>query len=717
MISPDVQQLAPWHAVADAIFARIDVPPDLPGPAEAAATAAVSDSIEAQSDPRQMTREELDAWIDEPLVPAPKAPAPPPVRPQMGLRARLLLLRLAAGIGTMDQLAAFSAPAALTVIEGTSWDQARDTVGLLTDHVLPASCVAAGSGARANHRVLRPETSSRPPLSAADAERFAEAIRSSLTHPDPVVILLPIGVTLDPSIMACAPMRIQAAPISSAILAVFWRATVTDLAPEHLADAVAILPPDGHLGGLPEAVILHALRAGDPVVAAHRFATACAQPPGAPRLSDLSRNPAVDAARGLVEGLRAWQSGSAAWSEIEHSLLLYGPPGTGKTWLARALGNEPGVRFVQSSFAEWQSAGHLGNMLAAMRATFAEAISSRPSVLFIDEIDAAGSRDDVDSQNASYRRQVVNAYLEQIDLLNRAEGVLIVGACNNPDALDAAILRPGRFDRRIEVPLPDQHAIFSMLMAALGSRLPAAQIETLARRCTGASAAAVDAMLRAARSKARSAGRDLTVDDLFAHAPGEAPNPAVDWRVAIHEAGHAFVAKALGLGRVTRVAITGAGGMTERTRAPTQARLEDLGHELTVMMAGRAAERLVLGDVTAGSGGDETSDLAQATRLAVAIEAQLGLGEMGPVWYGEADTLLLRSPQLFSRVRARVEAAEAQALEALRPHVGSLRALAARLVVERELSGEELRQALFLPAAPSGVMLIAPEVEETDACP
>lgn len=98
--------------------------------------------------------------------------------------------------------------------------------------------------------------------------------------------------------------------------------------------------------------------------------------------------------------------------------------------------------------------------------------------------------------------------------------------------------------------------------------------------------------------------------------------------------------------------------------------------------------------------------------VATAIEAQLGLGEMGPVWYGEADTLLLRSPQFFSRVRARVEAAEARALQTLRPHMGSLRALAARLVVERELGGEELRQALFLPAAPSHEIKGAPAGEE-----
>ena len=193
--------------------------------------------------------------------------------------------------------------------------------------------------------------------------------------------------------------------------------------------------------------------------------------------------------------------------------------------------------------------------------------------------------------------------------------------------------------------------------------------------------------------------------------------PTVDWRVAVHESGHALAATVLGVGRVNRVAITGIGGQTDRIRAPTQTRLEDLEREIATMMAGRAAERLVLGDVTAGSGGDETSDLGQATRLAVAIETQLGLGETGPVWHGEDATVLLRSPQLFSRVRARVEAAEERAIETLRPHIGSVRALAARLVAERELTGEELRQALLLPMTPKHGATIAPTFDEAASCP
>lgn len=299
----------PWHPVASAILARIDAPVAPPESTEPAAADTLHDAIAAQRDPREMTREELDAWIDEPPLSAPKAPTPRPVRPQIGMRQRLSLLQLAAGIGTLDRLSAMSAPAAMTVLEGCAWDQARDTVGFLTDHVLPAS-KAIFAGACADHRVLRPDAS-RPPLSAADADRFAETIRAALIHPEPIVLVLPSGVGLDPAFVACAPLRIKIAPVSADILCAYWRATGPDFAPEQFAEATSCLPPDGHLADLPEAVILNALRVGDPVAAASRLSGACAQAPGGPRLSELSPSPAVEAARGLIDGVHAWQSSAA----------------------------------------------------------------------------------------------------------------------------------------------------------------------------------------------------------------------------------------------------------------------------------------------------------------------------------------------------------------------------------------------------------------------
>jgi cell division protease FtsH len=130
----------------------------------------------------------------------------------------------------------------------------------------------------------------------------------------------------------------------------------------------------------------------------------------------------------------------------------------------RKINSSGGIPLISASFARWQACGHLGEMLRAMTDTFAEAIAAAPCVLFIDEIDAAGSRDSGERQNGSYRRQVVNGFLEQIDIAMRAEGVLIVGACNNVSALDPAILRLGRFDSLVELPLPGRDELTTMLM-------------------------------------------------------------------------------------------------------------------------------------------------------------------------------------------------------------------------------------------------------------
>lgn len=214
--------------------------------------------------------------------------------------------------------------------------------------------------------------------------------------------------------------------------------------------------------------------------------------------------------------------------EIPHSLLLHGPAGTGKSYIARAMASAPGVRFVRGSFAEWQAAGHLGDMLKAMYACFAEATAAAPCILFIDEIDSAGSRFGSDVHGPSYRRQVVNGFLLAVDQLTAAGGVILVGACNDPAALDPAILRPGRFDRHVEVPLPDRAAIAQVLCQGLGARVDATDTEALACRLLGPSLAAVDALVRSARSAARQGGRDLRlpISRRASPARGRTPPPS-----------------------------------------------------------------------------------------------------------------------------------------------------------------------------------------------
>ena len=169
----------------------------------------------------------------------------------------------------------------------------------------------------------------------------------------------------------------------------------------------------------------------------------------APNLDDIGGyGEAEAAARRLVADLADWSAGRIAWGDMTRSLLFVGPPGTGKTWLARAIAGSAGVPLIEGSLAAWQATGHLGDMLRAMRASFAQAQAAAPAVLFLDEIDGAGDRGSDDSHARTYRRQVINALLELLDGAGRTPGLVVLAACNDVVALDPAIRRPGRPGRR-----------------------------------------------------------------------------------------------------------------------------------------------------------------------------------------------------------------------------------------------------------------------------
>ncbi len=289
-------------------------------------------------------------------------------------------------------------------------------------------------------------------------------------------------------------------------------------------------------------------------------------------------------------------------------------PGTGKSHLARAMANSAGVALVRGSFARWQSHGNLSHMLRAMRASFDKAAAARPAILVINEIDAVGDRADPDPHNRSYRQQVINGFLEALDGLRYLEGVMIVGTTNYPDKIDAAVLRPGRIDIKAQVPLPGAKALARMLRDGFGAEIPPNEMVRLTRAATGQSAADVDGALRSARSMARQSDREVTVLDLLT-APSPDPedhNPARDRRIAIHECGHAIVGSCLGLGlgKITRVVLTRQGGQAWLAYATGEQMLADLEDELAYSLAGRAAERVILGAAAAGDGGNALSDLA-----------------------------------------------------------------------------------------------------------
>jgi ATP-dependent Zn proteases len=471
------------------------------------------------------------------------------------------------------------------------------------------------------------------------------------------------------------------------------------------------LPPEALLADLPMLGFALAMQAKTARKVAERIATMTAKaapaPDTGPWLEDIHGDtPALRAARQIVRDLRGWKKGEVAWQELTRTLLLYGPPGTGKSWIARAMGHSAGFSVVTGTFGQWQAAGHLGDMLREMRQTFAEARTKAPTVLIIDEIDAVGSREGGDTHGQSYRTQVINAFLAEMDGISREEGVIVVGTCNHPELIDPAVLRAGRFDMKVALPLPDADALFGVFRHCLPDWREA-ELRDLAARAVGCSAADVDAVIRQARAAARGAGRNLTPDDLrqvFA-----LPQPAaIDRRIALHECGHAIACAALGIGPVRRILIErGGSGVTMIDPVPRHGTLADMRDRLAQLMAGRAAERLVLDDISAGAGGGPDSDLALATGIATAIHTRFGLGLHGPAWLGENDTLTLRDPAFRSRVQHQIEEAEQRAGQILTMNRPMLEEMAGALVQSRDMDAGEAAEWLErvrkeAPTAPDG---------------
>ncbi len=172
--------------------------------------------------------------------------------------------------------------------------------------------------------------------------------------------------------------------------------------------------------------------------------------------------------------LGSWQSGEVDWSDLSSRLLISGPPGTGKTTFAKALCNTLQVPLVATSVARWLETSHLGDVLAAMTTTFEHATQAAPCILFIDEIDNIGNRGGGSERHYDdYWSTLVNRMLELLDGASKTEGVIVVGATNNPEKIDAALLRSGRLEKHIIIPPPDTEALIGIIAHHLGSDLEA----------------------------------------------------------------------------------------------------------------------------------------------------------------------------------------------------------------------------------------------------
>ena len=410
-------------------------------------------------------------------------------------------------------------------------------------------------------------------------------------------------------------------------------------------------------------------------------------------------------------------------------VLMAGPPGTGKTLLARAVAGEAHVPFFSvpgSGFVEM----FVGVGAARVRDLFEQARTRGPAIVFIDEIDALGTRSDHGGfAGNDEREQTLNQLLAEMDGFEESAGVVVLAATNRPDALDPALRRPGRFDREVVVPLPGRSERSAILAShARGKNLgPDTDFSQIAAATPGFSGADLANLINEAALSAVRDGRiTLTAAD-FADArdrvllgtrrssplaPGELAT------VAVHEAGHALVA-ALSphADPVSRVTVLGAGqalGLTEMLPADDRRLYGEsyLADTLSVRLAGRAAERLIRGEASTGA----SDDLASATALATQMVCDFGLSEaIGPVSYSNpaAGHPGLAAPRSHSEhtqwlvdqeVAAILTKAETRARDLLTRHHEALNQLTTTLLEQETVTGDQVRALAHAasPTAPPG---------------
>lgn len=524
---------------------------------------------------------------------------------------------------------------------------------------------------------------------------LTEGARNALERGSPVVLVASTQAMLHPALKALSPRIVQLAPLDREMLQVllsraYPEASVSD-------DVMAHLPTDAVVSRLDAEGLTLALRAKDPVAALQNIA-ACITPvkSDGPGLADF---PLPAQVRGPVEqvvaDLRAWQAGELPWRDVSRGLLLVGPPGSGKTEIPRLIAKEVGIAVVAGSIAQWTSEGSRGSEVTkAMRSSFAKAAAQAPAVLFLDEIDAFGDRLRAQDHNSAWTDHIVTALLDALDGYHGHEGVVVIAATNHLGKVDAAVRRPGRFDTVVTLGYPGHDLMPQAIRWQLGGDLPDADLSGVAVAAVGMSGAEVAAMVRAARARARKDRRDLNIYDLSAAISAIRPplSEHLHWRVAVHEAGHAIVGAATGFSKPQTLAILPTGGVSEQRIQTGAGSRDEVEKRLMIDLAGRAAERLMLGDVSMGAGGSADSDIARATAVAAALEISWGLGDT-IVWLATPESAMgqLRlDPLLRARVANHLQRAETEATQILEANRTLIEEMAATLVKQKLITGAAL---------------------------
>ncbi len=439
--------------------------------------------------------------------------------------------------------------------------------------------------------------------------------------------------------------------------------------------------------------------------------------------------------REIIEFLKDPSHFSRLGAKLPKGILLVGPPGTGKTLLAKATAGEAGVPFFYltgSSFVEM----FVGVGASRVRDLFEQAKKKAPCIIFIDEIDAIGqARSTVAAFGGnSERENTLNQLLAEMDGFAPNTGVVIMAATNRPEILDPALLRPGRFDRQVQVVLPTETGRLDILKIHTKD-MPLAEdvhLERLAKVTPGFSGAdlaniANEASLLAVRRNAEKISMgdfDLAIERVVAGLQRKTPlQEDVRRKVAYHEGGHALAAHYLPhADTVHKVSIipTAKGALGYTLQMPEEDKFllgeEELRSRMAVMLGGRAAELLVFNEATTGA----SNDLERVTELARRMVTEFGMSpRLGPVRYAAAAGAYLGggvasrtdlSPEtveiIDGEIRALVTSAQDRALEVLREHRSVLDAVAEELISREAITGDRIREIAAekreeaLPAAP-----------------
>jgi cell division protease FtsH len=430
----------------------------------------------------------------------------------------------------------------------------------------------------------------------------------------------------------------------------------------------------------------------------------------------------------VVEFLKEPQKFIQLGARIPKGVLLVGPPGTGKTLLAKAVSGEAGVPFFSISGSEFVEM-FVGVGASRVRDLFDQAKRHSPCIVFVDEIDAVGRQRGAGLGGShDEREQTLNQMLVEMDGFDTDTNIIIIAATNRPDILDPALLRPGRFDRRVTLDRPDMKGREAILKVHVkGKPLePSVDLGSLARGTPGFVGADLENLVNegailAARRNKKSIGQPELEEAIERVVMGPERKSRLisdeEKRViAYHEAGHAVVGNAIPeADPVQKVTIVGrgqAGGLT--WFRPEEDRLlysrRKLLANLAYMLGGRVAEELVFDDITSGA----SNDIEQVTRMARTMVTRLGMSsEMGPMMYGQKEELIFLgreiseqrdyseavAQQIDTEVRKLVDESYKLAKKLLTKYRYQLDAIAQKLLEVETLTRDEF-EAIFPPPIP-----------------